>query len=299
MMPKQSFLTAWIILCASAIQYTSAFQNCFDVCRLSGKAMSLDVHFIGGKKGVYLHSIPIKVLEGPAGPGTPRPQYRDGWADQLFLAVFRARLVRAMGVEDAAAPGYDGLMELIAGLNNENRDKKYVQDVARQTLVSLFPSWLPPAFSALFSKNLPEFSCRMNAWVTLRTCGWLMGPDMELTDVETGDGGVAPRQGLLVKRCRFLEEAGCASICVNTCKIPTQTFFKEDMGLDLLMEPNYEDFSCQFSFGKSPPLPEKDEAFSIGCLAQCPHKGSRGGAEYKQTVRCHRIDLLEPEDVKM
>jgi hypothetical protein len=28
--------------------------------------------------------------------------------------------------------------------------------------------------------------------------------------------------GVLVERCRYLEEAGCASICLNSCKVPTQ-----------------------------------------------------------------------------
>eukprot|EP00983_Pelagomonas_calceolata_P105167 1159100-Pelagomonas_calceolata.AAC.3 len=29
-------------------------------------------------------------------------------------------------------------------------------------------------------------------------------------------------QGVQVQRCRYLEEAGCTSICVNSCKVPTQ-----------------------------------------------------------------------------
>ncbi|CAM9294855.1 unnamed protein product [Heterosigma akashiwo] len=101
--------------------------------------------------------------------------------------------------------------------------------------------------------------------------------------MEVNDAG----QGLLVKRCRCLEESGCASICVNTCKIPTQTFFKENMGLPLLMEPNYEDFSCQFSFGKSPPLPQEDESFQVACLAQCPNKAT--GLKSKR--QCSKLDL--------
>lgn len=28
--------------------------------------------------------------------------------------------------------------------------------------------------------------------------------------------------GVLVERCRYLEEVGCASICINSCKVPTQ-----------------------------------------------------------------------------
>jgi len=55
--------------------------------------------------------------------------------------------------------------------------------------------------------------------------------------------------GVLVERCRYLEEAGCASICINSCKVPTQEFFARDMGLALEMTPNYDDFSVR---GMSP-----------------------------------------------
>ncbi len=27
---------------------------------------------------------------------------------------------------------------------------------------------------------------------------------------------------MLVERCRYLEQAGCASVCINSCKVPTQ-----------------------------------------------------------------------------
>jgi hypothetical protein len=47
----------------------------------------------------------------------------------------------------------------------------------------------------------------MNAYITKLTTYWLMGPS-ELVDVEVDGGGVGVGQGLLVERCRYLEEAG-------------------------------------------------------------------------------------------
>lgn len=44
------------------------------------------------------------------------------------------------------------------------------------------------------------------------------------------------------------------------------------MGLPLTMTPNYEDFSCQFAFGKTPGPQDTDEAFISPCFAQCPTK---------------------------
>jgi len=35
--------------------------------------------------------------------------------------------------------------------------------------------------------------------------------------LQVGEG-----MGVLVERCRYLEQSGCASICINSCKVPTQ-----------------------------------------------------------------------------
>jgi Beta-carotene isomerase D27-like, C-terminal len=54
------------------------------------------------------------------------------------------------------------------------------------------------------------------------------------------------------------------------------------------MTPNYEDFSCQFSFGKTPLAPQLDEVFAVSCFTQCPSK-----AAHRRL--CHKIDLeIEP-----
>jgi hypothetical protein len=113
----------------------------------------------------------------------------------------------------------------------------------------------------------------MNAWATRMAGTWLMG-ECELNNVPVADDGtVGYQQGLLVKRCRFLEESGCASVCVNSCKIPTQNFFLQDMGLPLTMEPNYETFECQFSFGLTPNAAHELQAKNTPCLARCPTAG--------------------------
>ena len=126
---------------------------------------------------------------------------------------------------------------------------------------------------SLLALFLSQFSSRMNAWATWVAGQWLMG-ECEINDVEVDGGKEGKNQGLLVKRCRFLEEAGCASVCVNSCKIPTQNFFAQDMGLPLTMEPNYETFECQFSFGKTPTLETEMEAMNTPCLMRCPTAGA-------------------------
>ena len=71
-----------------------------------------------------------------------------------------------------------------------------------------------------------------------------------------GDG---QNQLLLVKRCRYLESGSCASLCVNSCKIPTQQFFNEDMGLPMRIIPDYKTFECRFEFGIAPTAEDERE----------------------------------------
>jgi hypothetical protein len=88
-----------------------------------------------------------------------------------------------------AAPTYCACAE------NQN-----TQAETHEILRSLFPSWLLPAFRVMFARPLPEFSNKLNAWVTALTCQWLMGPN-KVNDVELRDGSVGRAQGVLVERC--------------------------------------------------------------------------------------------------
>lgn len=182
--------------------------------------------------------------------------------------------------QDSHLEGYDAIIEMTRRLNSSYATPQETQIVTRRILKSLFPPWLPGAFKLMFSRPFPELSYKLNAWATWLTCQWLMGP-CEINDVEVDGGLVGTAQGVLVKRCRYLEEAGCASICINSCKVPTQEFFQKDMGLALTMTPNYDDFSCQFSFGRTPLAEGEDDALRTPCFSQCPTARSAS--------RCHNI----------
>ncbi|KAK9832816.1 hypothetical protein WJX81_004138 [Elliptochloris bilobata] len=197
------------------------------------------------------------VLTGEDGPDL-------GSTARAIMALFRQKMVAALG-RDSSRDGYDAIVEL-THLLNKYQTAKETQAVTRAILKSLFPPWLPAAFKVLFSRPLPGLSCQMNAYVTMLTCQWLMGP-CKVNDVELDGGRIGKGHGVLVERCRYLEETKCASVCINSCKLPTQEFFREDMGLSLTMTPDYNDFSCQFSFGRVPPPEEGDEALATPCFA--------------------------------
>ena len=84
----------------------------------------------------------------------------------------------------------------------------------------------------LFARPLPAFAARINVFVTWCAAQWLMGPcTIEDLGPEERDASVVPGDGagqqLLVHRCRFLDEAKCASVCVQylPCTFPVPSLY--------------------------------------------------------------------------
>ena len=187
----------------------------------------------------------------------------------LFKKFANSVSLELYGSSEKSAKDYNSLMLQI----NEmavTRPLSRVSQQGRSMLLRLFPSWLLPAYRILFAKPFPDFSLWMNSWVTLFTTNWLMGP-ASIQDLKRDDGKVGKDQLLLIEKCRFLESTGCARTCINTCKIATQDFFLQDMGLPVTLRPNFTDSSCRFEFGNMPvPIEEDKEIMEQGCLALCP-----------------------------
>jgi hypothetical protein len=82
------------------------------------------------------------------------------------------------------------------------------------------------------------------------------------------------RGGMVVEKCRFLQESGCKGLCLHQCKLPAQQFFKDELGLSLTVSPNFVTQECQWSWGEEPVLPQNDASFPEGCLNGCPTRSS-------------------------
>ncbi|CAI0403735.1 unnamed protein product, partial [Linum tenue] len=202
-----------------------------------------------------------------------RSEYKPGLVEDLFLDVFRSKMAKEVGW-DSEKPGYEGLIEVANRLMLTGRSSSYTRDAAVRILVSLFPPFLLELYKLLISPLAGgKVAAIMVARVTQVTCQWLMGK-CTVNSVDL-PGGKSWESGVLVERCKYLEESKCIGICVNTCKLPTQTFFNNYMGVPLLMEPNFTDYSCQFKFGVPAPLPEDDSALKEPCLEICPAASSR------------------------
>mmetsp|Transcript_21845 Transcript_21845/g.64429 ORF Transcript_21845/g.64429 Transcript_21845/m.64429 type:complete len:427 (+) Transcript_21845:38-1318(+) len=92
--------------------------------------------------------------------------------------------------------------------------------------------------------------------------GFLVGP-ASLNRRADGEVG-----GLVVEKCKFLQESSCKGMCLNSCKLPAQQLFSE-LGLPLRVSPNFETQECQWSFGEAAPPPDEDPTWPKGCVVGC------------------------------
>ena len=155
--------------------------------------------------------------------------------DSFLMSLFQRKLAEELNrpsnsiqIQDSNCT-YDDIIELTTNMNSRYNNKTQIQEIARRVLVSLFPPFILDRYPTWFAQPFPIFSARMCAWATVVGGTWLMG-ECTVNDIPAtvdNDGGT--KQGVLVQRCKFLEEAQCASICVNSCKIPTQNFFRDNI----------------------------------------------------------------------
>ncbi|KAJ4783412.1 beta-carotene isomerase D27 [Rhynchospora pubera] len=192
--------------------------------------------------------------------------------DPLLLNFFRAKMVHEVGW-DSPRPGYDGLIQVANRLLNAKSNQQ-TQLSALRVLKSLFPTWLLVLFKMLVAPIAHgQLASMMLARATALSCKWLMGP-CSVNSVLLPHGNSCS-SGVFVERCKYLEESKCIGICINTCKLPTQAFFKDYMGVELYMEPNFEDYSCQFNFGVPAVCPAVDKALKEPCLEICTNANRR------------------------
>lgn len=220
-----------------------------------------------------------------------RPQDHPGIFDALLLGLFRKKMVQEVGW-DSRKTGYDGLIEVVNRLMTKGKKGGSNADTieaAVRILKSLFPPLLLTLYRILVVPiQEGKVAAVMVARVTALSCKWLMGPCV-VNSVNLPDGSTC-NSGVFVERCKYLEESKCVGICINTCKLPTQTFFKDYMGVPLLMEPNFQDYSCQFTFGVLPPLPDDDSTLKQPCLEICPdanrHRDTRRAVDVDDVALC-------------
>jgi hypothetical protein len=205
-------------------------------------------------------------------------KYKDNPLDILLLAIFRKLVTKNTGGVTSEKPGIDGLVEQARTFMLQKDQTPEVQHkMVKDTLADLMTPVLPPFYRIFMSGIVPKVGTewdgkQIGPWfyapwlttiITPTFFGFLVGPSYPN---RRKDG---QRGGLVVEKCKFLQESGCKGICLHDCKLPTQQFFQEELGLPLTVSPNFVTQECQWSFGETPVPPSEDESFPKGCLVGC------------------------------
>ncbi len=193
--------------------------------------------------------------------------HKDSPLDRLFIWLFARKMANAIDT-DIPTGGYRGFVELSERIM-QGRDGQQQQAVVARVLQSLVPAPVRWLIRTFFSPT--KLVCVLNAWFAAQTFEWLVGPcEVKMAEVDDGKGGVRSQPSAVqIQECRYLQESQCVGMCINMCKLPTQSFFTEKFGIPLTMTPNFEDLSCTMVFGQPPPSPALDDAFDEPCLSQC------------------------------
>ena len=213
-------------------------------------------------------------------------KYNDSILDKLLLKIFRQLVAQNTGGITSDKPGIEGLLEqgraylLEPGQTSERQHK-----MVRDTLGGLMTPVLPPFYRIFMSGIVPKLGTDLDgkqfgpwfyapfltSFVTPTFFGFLVGPSYPN---RRKDGHLG---GLVVEKCKFLQESGCKGLCLHQCKLPAQQFFKDELGLALSVSPNFVTQECQWSFGEEPLSPSKDPSFPKGCLVGCESRKAVAG----------------------
>jgi len=170
-----------------------------------------------------------------------------------------------------------------------------VQLRAKSVFMKILPElgigWMIPAWRNVFRPLLPKTLQQTSFFLVFYLLfPWLMGP-MEGTrheEVELFGMKFKLPTAIKAERCRFIESTGCASVCVNSCKVPSQEWLAQDFKMPLHIRPNYDDFSCEWVFGVEPPPLEDDEAVLVPCFQQCDSEVKGEKDALRQSLRLAR-----------
>ncbi|XP_020242076.1 beta-carotene isomerase D27, chloroplastic [Asparagus officinalis] len=193
--------------------------------------------------------------------------YSDNWFDRLAIRHLSQSVQAATGLRNEKE-GYDSLMEA-ASMAARNFDVKDQQMLVTEALKKAFPK---PILGMIRAVTPPsKFSREYFAAFTTLFFPWLVGK-CEVRESEFH--GRKEKNVVFIPKCRFLEGTNCAGMCTNLCKIPSQKFIKDSLGMPVHMSPNFEDMSCEMIFGQEPPKDDpalKQPCYTKLCVAKQTH----------------------------
>lgn len=213
-------------------------------------------------------------------------KFNDSPLDKLLLKIFRGLVEKNTGGVQSDKPGIDGLLEQgRTFMLQEGQTPEAQHKMVSDTLGGLMTPVLPPFYRIFMSGIVPKLGTDMDgkqigpwfyapfltSFITPTFFAFLVGPSYPNRRKDGQPGG------LVVEKCKFLQESGCKGLCLHQCKLPAQQFFNEELGLALTVSPNFVTQECQWSFGEDPLLPSEDPSFPKGCLVGCDSRKTMTG----------------------
>eukprot|EP00747_Dinoflagellata_sp_TGD_P194509 gnl/TRDRNA2_/TRDRNA2_62014_c0_seq1.p1 gnl/TRDRNA2_/TRDRNA2_62014_c0~~gnl/TRDRNA2_/TRDRNA2_62014_c0_seq1.p1 ORF type:complete len:441 (-),score=67.37 gnl/TRDRNA2_/TRDRNA2_62014_c0_seq1:36-1358(-) len=188
--------------------------------------------------------------------------------EKLFFWRFALAVAKQLG-DPRVQPAKD-YASLMAQINKvaASPDLRSIQLKSKAAFNDIFPDWLLTAYRMVFGP-FEDFSALLIGEVTKFGSQWLMGPS-DLATMPREDGSGGKNLVLKIEKCRFLEESGpCVKTCLHACKVPTEEFFSESMGLPVTLRPNMTSLGCEMVFGVAPLPLDQDPVAATPCFATC------------------------------
>ncbi|PIN12845.1 Beta-carotene isomerase [Handroanthus impetiginosus] len=157
--------------------------------------------------------------------------YNDNWFDSLAIRHLSGSLQASTGLI-CNKSGYDGLVEA-ATMASKCFNTMEQRKLVIKTLETAFPR---PILSLIRKLVRPsKFAREYFAVFTTIFFAWLIGP-CEVRESEFE--GRKEKNIVHVPKCRFLEGTNCVGMCTNLCKMPSQAFIKDSLGMPINMVPS-------------------------------------------------------------
>eukprot|EP00899_Mesostigma_viride_P018909 jgi/Mesvir1/27019/Mv20725-RA.1 len=195
-------------------------------------------------------------------PFGEKSTYKDSPLDTFLINVLSKRIAEEAG-DPRDHQGFDGFLVATENLFLGKSQAQQHEAVGR-VLRKAFPDGPRRLFRKLLDRLPRLWLMDFAASVTTVVFEFLVGP-CEVVPVEVN--GQMRMSGVKIGKCRYLEASGCTGMCVNMCKVPTQNFLTDELGLPVTLKPDFKDMSCEMIFGSPPPPLAEDEAMRQPCLS--------------------------------
>ncbi|CAN8295820.1 unnamed protein product [Cochlearia groenlandica] len=187
----------------------------------------------------------------------------DSFLSKIAINYLSKTLQDTAGSNNSRRTGYDSLVDtatrVASNLNSTQQHELVLVALDKalpKLLLSTIKMLLPPS----------KLSRELFALFTTIFFAWLVGPSQVM---ETEVNGNKEKSVVFIEKCRFLEQTKCVGMCTHLCKIPSQIFIKDSLGMPIYMMPDFDDLSCKMMFGEDPPEIKDDPVMKQPCFHLC------------------------------